>query len=64
MKEKNDSLVELGYNMYQRDYNSDMYDVKNTKEYFLGMDGDLYVIYPYGNTDSTSEMDIVIFINK
>lgn len=64
VKEKNDSLVELGYNMYQRDYNSDMYDVKNTKEYFLGMDGDLYVIYPYGNTDSTSEMDIVIFMNK
>ena len=61
VKEKNDSLAELGYNMYQRDYNSDMYDVKNTKEYFLGMDGDLYVIYPYGNTDSTSEMDIVIF---
>lgn len=64
VKEKNDSLAELGYNMYQRDYNSDMYDVKNTKEYFLGMDGDIYVIYPYGNTDSTSEMDIVIFINK
>lgn len=64
VKEKNDSLAELGYSMYQRDYNSDMYDVKNTKEYFLGMDGDLYVIYPYGNTDSTSEMDIVIFINK
>lgn len=64
VKEKNDGLAELGYNMYQRDYNSDMYDVKNTKEYFLGMDGDLYVIYPYGNTDSTSEMDIVIFINK
>ena len=64
VKEKNDSLAELGYNMYQRDYNSDMYDVKNTKEYFLGMDGDIYVIYPYGNTDSTSEMDIVIFMNK
>lgn len=64
VKEKNDSLAELGYNMYKRDYNSDMYDVKNTKEYFLGMDEDLYVIYPYGNTDSTSEMDIVIFINK
>ena len=27
----------------------------------LGKDGYLYIIYPYGNKEFTSQMDIVIF---
>lgn len=60
-QEQNQSLADLGYNLYQRDYTSDIYDVKNSDQYFLGKDGHVYVIYAYGNDDFTSEMDLVIF---
>lgn len=64
IQEKNDSLTELGYNMYKRDVNSDMYEVPNIEQYFIGEDGNVYVVFAYGNFDQTSEMDVVIFINK
>ena len=54
-------LAEQGYTVYQRDYNSDIYLVENTENYFLGQDGMLYIIYAYGNNDDTNEMDIIIF---
>lgn len=52
-------LEELGYNIYNRDTNSDMYKVENTKEYYLTQDV-IYIIYPYGNNAETSEIDLVI----
>ena len=48
-------------NLYERDLNSEMYKVENALTYFLTADGYVYVLYPYGNTDYTNEMDIVIF---
>lgn len=48
-------------NLYERDLDSDMYKVENALTYFLTADGYVYVLYPYGNTDYTNEMDIVIF---
>ena len=64
IQEKNDSLTELGYNMYKRDINSDIYEVPNIEQYFLGEDGNVYVVFAYGNYDQTSEMDVVIFMDK
>lgn len=52
--------VEYG-NLYERDLNSDMYKVENAVTYFLTDDGYVYILYPYGNTDYTNEMDMVIF---
>lgn len=60
-QEKNKSLSDLGYNLYERDYTSSEYDIKNSKQFLLGKDGRVYVIYAYGNDDFTSEMDLVIF---
>lgn len=60
-QEKNKSLSDLGYNLYDRDYTSNMYDINNLSQYFWGKDGHIYVIYAYGNDDFTSEMDLVIF---
>lgn len=60
-QQKNKSLSDLGYNLYQRDYTSPVYDIKNSKQYLFGKDGRIYVIYAYGNEDFTSEMDLVIF---
>lgn len=64
IQKKNDSLTELGYNMYKRDISSNIYKVSNIEQYFLGKDGNIYVVFAYGNYDQTSEMDIVIFMNK
>lgn len=55
------SLKDLGYSVYTRDLNSDIYNIENTSTYFIGKNGILYVLYPYGNSNMTSEMDIIIF---
>ena len=60
-QEKNKSLSDLGYNLYERDYTSSIYNVKNSRQYLFGKDGHIYIIYAYGNEDFTSEMDLVIF---
>ena len=61
IQEQNEPLIEQGYNFYKRDYNSEIYEITNCKQYLYGKNGMLYVIYPYGNEESTSEMDVVIF---
>ena len=56
------SLKDLGYTaVFVRDLNSDIYNIDNTSVYFLGENGVLYVIYPYGNNNTTSEMDVIVF---
>lgn len=60
-QQKNKSLSDLGYNLYERDYTSSVYDINNAKQFLFGKDGRIYVIYAYGNEDFTSEMDLVIF---
>lgn len=54
------SLNELGYNVYIRDLNSDIYTIQNTTNYFLGKNNTIYIIYPYGNSNYTSELDVVV----
>lgn len=55
------SLKDLGYSVFTRDLNSDIYKIENTSTFFLGENGTLYVLYPYGNNNMTSEVDIIIF---
>ena len=58
-QKKAQDLKSLGYNIYSRDINSDIYSIeKSTEFYFTG--NTLYIIYAYGNQMATSEMDIVI----
>lgn len=58
-QKKAQDLKSLGYNIYSRDINSDIYSIeKSTEFYFKG--NILYVIYAYGNQMATSEMDIVV----
>lgn len=58
---KVEELEKLGYSIFKRDYTNDIYQIKNTTEFFLGKDNFLYLIYAYGNENYTSELDIVIF---
>ena len=58
-QKKADDLRKLGYNVFSRDVNSEIYNVENVKEYFI-YNNNIYVIFAYGNDDVTSEMDLVI----
>ena len=54
------NMAELGYNLYPRNSNDEIYDIDNITEFFIGEDNALYVIFAYGNQNNTSEMDIVV----
>lgn len=58
-EEKVNDLKQLGYKIFDRDINSNIYNIENSKEfYYTG--NDLYIIYAYGNDEITSELDLVI----
>ena len=54
-----EALSQLGQTVYIRDINNAMYVTDNVNHFFLGLDGQIYIIYPYGNSNFTSEMDII-----
>lgn len=51
---------ELGYNKYLRNVNDEMYKIQNTKVFFLGEGKSLYILYPYGNSNYTTELDLLV----
>ena len=56
------TLQNMGYSQtYVRDLNSDIYSIDGANVYFLGPNEELYIVYPYGNNEFTSAMDIVLF---
>lgn len=58
---KNKTISNQGYNIYIRDENDEIYKVENTPNFFLGKNNYLYLVYAYGNTNYTSEYDLIIF---
>ena len=56
---KAEELKNLGYNIFTRDTESDIYKVENISEYFI-YNNNIYIIFAYGNDKITSEMDLVI----
>lgn len=60
-KEEAEILVQSGYTVYNRELNNEMYKLSNISNYFLGPNGELYIVFAYGNQNYTSEMDIVLF---
>ena len=53
------ALSQSGQSVYKRDINNAMYVTDNVNHFFVGLDGQIYIVYPYGNTNYTSEMDII-----
>lgn len=49
----------LGQPIYKRDLSSAMYITDNVRNFLYGRNGSVYIIYAYGNTYETSEMDII-----
>ena len=60
VQENVEEFEKLGYTIYKRDYTSDIYNINNVTEYFMGKDNALYIIYAYGNENNTAERDIVV----
>ena len=58
-QKKAQDLKSLGYNIYSRDVNSDIYSIEKSTEFYFA-DDVLYIIYAYGNDKLTSERDIVV----
>lgn len=56
-----ESLQRLGYSVYMRDMDNDMYSIEDNTNYILGKDGKLYLIYAYGNLNFTDAMDVIVF---
>lgn len=54
-----EALIQSGQTVYKRDVNNAMYVTDNVNHFFLGLDGQIYIVYPYGNANFTSEMDII-----
>lgn len=59
IQQSSESLVQTGYSVYKRNLQSEIYNIRNTSNFIQGPDGELYVIYAYGNTNNTSELDVV-----
>lgn len=53
------ALAEQGQNVYQRNLDYKIYDTDYVDYFFIGENGQIYVIYPYGNSNLTSEIDII-----
>lgn len=54
-----EKLANAGQTVYERDINNAMYVTDNVNQFFMGKDGQIYIIYPYGNTNLTSEIDVI-----
>lgn len=48
-----------GQNVYKRDLSNAMYLTENVTNFLVGKDGQIYIIYAYGNNSLTSEIDII-----
>ena len=45
--------------VYKRDLNNAMYLIDNVNSFFIGEGGKIYIVYAYGNSNFTSEIDII-----
>ncbi len=54
-----EALAQTGQTIYKRDLNNAMYVTDNVNYFFIGLDGQIYIVYPYGNSNYTSEIDII-----
>lgn len=58
---ENEALANEGYTVYQRNISDSMYELENTDTYFIDSNGYLYLVYCYGNTKYSGEVDLIIF---
>ena len=54
-----ETLANQGYNVYVRNLESEEYKIDNIDNYFLDKNGELIIIFPYGNKNFTGTMDLI-----
>lgn len=59
-QQKAEELIKVGYQVYQRDYTSDIYSIEKSTEFFV-YNNYLYIVYAYGNQTNTTTLDLVVF---
>ena len=52
-------MAESGYQVYQRNPDDEIYNIDNIQTFIEGPEGELYIIFAYGNNNNTSEMDVI-----
>lgn len=62
-QKKVEDLKKLGYTVFERNPEDKRYKVENTKEFFV-QKNQIYLIYPYGNDNLTTELDLVVISNE
>ena len=58
--EKAEKAKTSGYNVFERTINDKMYEIKNVSEFMIDSEGNIYIIFPYGNNNITSEIDLLV----
>ena len=61
ISQKTQDLNDVGFSVYTRDPDSDMYKLENITNYFYGPDNYIYIVFAYGNNNYTSETDVIVF---
>lgn len=56
---QSEELRKLGYSIYERNLQDEMYELNNIDNFYYGPKGAVYIIFAYGNNNYTSELDIV-----
>ena len=54
-----ETLANQGYNIYVRKMESDEYKIQNVENYYLNNEGEVFVVFAYGNKNFTGTMDII-----
>ncbi len=58
---QNEALAQAGFEVFTRKKEDTRSLPENTEVFFMDLNDNLYLIYPYGNGNYTSEMDMIIF---
>ena len=56
---KVEALKEAGYTIYSRNPSDSKYNIDNAKQFYC-TSNTIYIVYAYGNDESTSEVDVVV----
>ena len=57
--QEQEALKAAGYNVFERNVNNELYKIENSNTFYIDNNGNLNIIYAYGNDNVTSEMDII-----
>lgn len=56
---KSEDVKSMGYSIFERNVDDEIYKLDNVKEFYFH-DGSIYIVFAYGNTKHTSELDVAV----